>query len=322
MSVTLQQALDAHQITDLSKISTSNWTYLSYDPTSGWDIVKFEGICGFFQQFFRWLGCYGSTHLKTVALAIVHEPNVSALLAKVQASWQKAYPTEAFPTATTSQPQEAPAVSAAFPAAPSQTQEMPAVSAPEPVEIASIRIKGTRISVEVGDITKLRNLGAIVNPANLQLVPGEGVSRAIYEAAGKDLFDKLQKGPYMHCVNPGEACITGSGNLDPGIKRIIHAVPPDGKKDSQNWEEILGSIYKKCLDLAKAQECESVAFPSLGTGRPFDRATRAAIQAIRDYVEENKRLYSFDQIRLIFWDPKQPELGEQAKKILLEKIDE
>ncbi len=293
MSVSLQQALSNHRIASFDQIGVSKWTYLSYDSTNGWGVVKFEGICGFFQQFFRWLGCYGSTHLKTVARAIAAEPNVSAaLLTKVQTSWQKAYPKEAFPTA------------------PSQQQQAQGTS--QPVELAFKMVGRTRVSIEVGDITKLRNVDAIVNAANLELSPGQGVCGAIYRAAGEAPFVECRR---FSKQDVGQAVRTGAGNLiAQGIQGIIHAIGPNMHLKPKNPDQRLETAYGESLDRAWSAGYKTIAFPSISTGLygfDFERGTRIALQVIHKLEKPDH----FDAIRLIFLEQN---LGQRAAQMLRE----
>lgn len=276
MPVSLQQALTNHQLADFDKIGTKHWVYLKYDQTNGWDVVKFKGLCGFFQQFFRWLGFYSSTHLTTIAHQIEREADVPpALLAKVRASWQR-------------------------------LGHPPIARNLAPVNEAVRRQVGaTTISIERGDITQLR-VQAIVNAANPACLGGGGVDGAIHAAAGPALLAECQRLPE---VRPGVRCetgnavITGSGNLAArGIRRIIHTVGPDMRLNPANGEELLENAYRNSLELARANGLRTIAFPAISTAifaYPFEAATRVAMRTIEGYLRDHPG--SFDEIKLVFF---------------------
>ncbi|MBX7066162.1 MAG: macro domain-containing protein [Parachlamydiales bacterium] len=278
MPVSLQQALTNHAIADFDKIGKKHWVYLSYTESHGWDVVKFEGLCGFFQQFFRWLGFYSSTHLKTIAQRIGTEANVPpALLAKVNAAWQR----QGHPPIV-------------------RQQALAAVNQPVRRQIGA-----TTISIEQGDITLLA-VQAIVNAANPACLGGGGIDHAIHAAAGPALLAECRRLPE---VRPGVRCevgnavITGSGNLAArGIQRIVHAVGPDMRLNPPNGEELLSNAYKNSLDLIHASGMRTLALPAISTGiygYPFEAATRVAIQTVEQYLNDHPG--RFDEVKFVFF---------------------
>lgn len=278
MPVSLHQALTNHQVADFETIGTKHWVYLKYDQTNGWDVVKFRGLCGVFQQFFRWLGFYSSTHLTTIAHQIEREADVPpALLAKVRASWQRQ-------------------------GHPSLARDPAPVNAAIPVQR---RVGATTISIERGDITQVR-VQAIVNAANPACLGGGGVDGAIHAAAGPALLAECrllpQVRPGVRCET-GNAVITGSGNLAArGIQRIIHTVGPDMRQNPANGEELLRNAYLNSLELAHANGLRTIAFPAISTAiyaYPFEAATRLAMQTIEQYLRDHPG--RFDEIKLVFF---------------------
>lgn len=277
MSVTLSDAITNHRIQDFSKIGTRNWTYLSWDWFQGWDVIKFEGFLGVFQQFFRKLGFYSSTHLKTIAHRIEVETDVpQALLNKIRACWQK--------------------------------KGYSAMANEEAIfgnRRVGKRIERTILLLEQGRIEEVRDIDAIVCPTNEAcLGMAGGVDSTIHVAAGPELLDVCdqlpQIQPDVRCLTGG-AVITGPAKLSEiGIRKIIHAVGPDMRADPLNPEVLLRNAYLNSLELARKHGLRRVAFPPISAFRfhyPFRDAISLAFQTIQGYLRFHSE--SFDEIRLM-----------------------
>ena len=146
-----------------------------------------------------------------------------------------------------------------------------------------------KISLIRTDITRLA-VDAIVNAANKSLLGGGGVDGAIHSAAGDELFEECKT--LVGCET-GEAKITGAYDLP--CKNIIHAVGPvyglERRRAEGRQERLLKSCYKNSLDLAVENECKSIAFSALSTGvygYPSDEAAEAAINAVKEWMEESE----------------------------------
>jgi O-acetyl-ADP-ribose deacetylase (regulator of RNase III) len=111
------------------------------------------------------------------------------------------------------------------------------------------------------DITTL-DVDAIVNAANRSLSPGAGVCGAIHAAAG----DELAKA----CRRLG-GCDTGDAKITPGYRLparwVIHTVGPIYRAgEEREAEALLASCYRRSLELAGANDIDSLAFPCISTG--------------------------------------------------------
>ena len=160
----------------------------------------------------------------------------------------------------------------------------------EPAEFPVDPIINSKISIFTGDITALE-IDAIVNAANNQLAGGGGVDGAIHNAAGAELLQSECR--TLNGCPTGDAKITGGYNLP--SKYIIHTVGPVGEKP-----DLLKSCYKKCLQLAQANNIQSIAFPCISTGvyrYPKEAAARVALSTVRTYLqEEENAVKSFTRI--------------------------
>ena len=137
------------------------------------------------------------------------------------------------------------------------------------------------VSVVLGDIT-LSHADAIVNAANCSLLGGSGVDGAIHRAAGPELLAECKA---LHGCKTGSAKITPAFNLP--CKYVLHTVGPIvhgwlTKKE----QELLGSCYRSCLELAEENGAESIAFCCISTGEfhfPNDKAAEIAIKTVKEY---------------------------------------
>ena len=138
----------------------------------------------------------------------------------------------------------------------------------------------------------------IVNPANRNLRPGEGISKAIFEAAGTARMRAACEA--IGGCQPGNAVITPGFDLP--AKWVVHAVGPLWLGGFHGEEAQLTACYRRALALAAEKNAASIALPLLSTGAysyPKEKSFRAALAVISEFLEKREM-----DVYLSVFDPK------------------
>lgn len=151
------------------------------------------------------------------------------------------------------------------------------------------RINQSRIELALGDITR-QEVDAIVNAANSSLAGGGGVDGAMHRAAGPAVMEETRR-RYPDGCPTGSAVATRAGKLK--AKYIFHAVGPVWRGGTAGEEGLLRSAVAKCVELAEAYSCQSMAFPAISTGvygYPLDLAAQAMLEELTQRLGEAESL--------------------------------
>lgn len=163
-----------------------------------------------------------------------------------------------------------------------------------------------RIQVIQGDITR-QTCDAIVNAANTSLLGGGGVDGAIHRAAGPDLLAECRT---LYGCETGKAKITKGYRLP--ARYVIHTPGPIWHGGDRNESALLASCYRSCMELAEANGCQTVCFPSISTGVyhfPLNQAAGIAIETIAEFLASHA---APAQVTMVCFDSRTKAAYDQA----------
>jgi len=142
-----------------------------------------------------------------------------------------------------------------------------------------------RIILEVGDITE-KEVDAIVNAANNDLILGGGLAGAIRKKGGPEIQEECTRiGP----IDLGGAAITGAGRLK--ARFVIHAASM--RLGGKTTAASLRSSVKATLKIAQERSLRSIAIPAIGTGIagfPKEEAAEIMLEEVARHLEEHPEL--------------------------------
>ena len=149
------------------------------------------------------------------------------------------------------------------------------------------RVGGTRLALELGDITEQR-VDAIVNAANSTLLGGGGVDGAIHRRGGPAILEACKQIVTRQGGCPtGEAVITPGGRLP--ARFVIHTVGPVWSGGRRGEDDLLAAAYRNSLRLCAQHALTTIAFPSISTGAyrfPIERAAGVALNTTATFLRE------------------------------------
>jgi O-acetyl-ADP-ribose deacetylase (regulator of RNase III) len=161
-----------------------------------------------------------------------------------------------------------------------------------------VQIGVCRLELVEGDITR-QTVDALVNAANSELAGGGGVDGAIHRAAGPTVMQETRENYPAGCPT-GSAVATAAGKLP--AKCILHAVGPVWRGGRSGESEALAAAHRRCLELAVARDCRSIAFPAISTGvygYPKDLAAETSLGAVHAFLLQEGRP---ELVRFVLFD--------------------
>lgn len=171
------------------------------------------------------------------------------------------------------------------------------------------------IQTVMGDITKIKDVEAIVNAANTSLLGGGGVDGAIHRAAGPELLEECRM---LHGCKTGQAKITKAYKLP--CSYVIHTVGPVWNNGIYGEEQKLADCYRNSMTLAFQHGIRTIAFPSISTGVyhfPVEKAAGIAMTTVEGFLKEHPG--QFDKVIWVLFDEHTKSVYDNVLKMLEEK---
>lgn len=146
------------------------------------------------------------------------------------------------------------------------------------------------------DVTKLQ-ADAVVAPNDSLLSASGGVSKKVFDAAGREKLEKTLK-KYLPLAE-GQVVATRAYALD--AKAILHTVGPVYENGLKQERLRLEACYTACLSLAAKKRFRSVVFPLISAGT-FGFPRREALEAARNAAENFLKTHEMTVILAVYDD--------------------
>lgn len=139
-----------------------------------------------------------------------------------------------------------------------------------------------------GDITKMKT-DAIVNAARPDLMPGPGISSAIFKAGDEEALKNACR-KIGHC-RIGRVAVTPAFGLPSKI--IIHVAGAGWYGGAKREHMLMEECYRRALYKAYLYNCRSVAVPLIFSGdchMPRAESVRIAGKVIREFEKRHPEM--------------------------------
>jgi O-acetyl-ADP-ribose deacetylase (regulator of RNase III) len=150
--------------------------------------------------------------------------------------------------------------------------------------------RGQMILVKKGDITKVKDVDAIINAANGPLYHAGGVDKVISDAAGpaldRECKELIAKNGGV-AISTGQAVKTTAGCLP--YKSVIHVIGPQYSGGNHQERPLLFSCILSSLRIAEQEGYKSVALPAVSAatyGFPLQDCTNIVIRAVKQFFAD------------------------------------
>ena len=163
------------------------------------------------------------------------------------------------------------------------------------------------------DITRMK-VDAIVCNGNHRLEKSDGVSGAVFEAAGKGLMEECAGLP---SCDTGAAIVTRGYDLP--AKYIIHTVGPHWHGGQYGEEEILHTCFRNVLDASRKYLCETVAIPMISSGS-YGFPKEVVLDIATEEIERFLKKHPTKTVYLVVYSTSAAKLGKKYQKDIHEYI--
>lgn len=150
-----------------------------------------------------------------------------------------------------------------------------------------------KIRLIEGDLTKQRDIDAIVGLIPVNLDMSGTLNQAIIHAAGRQIDDFILE----NIVQPRPGDVFAVPPFSLPIRHILYAVTPNWQDGLEREDRDLVRCYRGIMQLAHKMKIRRIAFPALGMGArkyPVKRAARLGLQGIMDRLSDG-----VDEVRIV-----------------------